>query len=162
MPKDTPAQSLVARLSRGLTTRRLSLDDDHLKNFLHMDSDSLSRRERELVDILYARGEASAREIADALADPEALDSIRVTLGILEKKGIVRHRVDGRRNVYRPCRPTDHARKTAWTRMTRTFFGGSASKALLTLLDMSGDRLDDEEFARLSAWVEARARTRKR
>jgi predicted transcriptional regulator len=127
-----------------------------------MNADALSRRERQLVDMLYARGEASAREITEALREPESLDSIRVTLAILEKKGIISHRVDGRRHVYRPRHPADRARNSAWTRMTRTFFGGSPSKALMTLIDIAGDKLDDEDLARLSAWVEEQARHRKR
>ena len=126
-----------------------------------MSTDPLSRRERQIVDALYALGEGSARDIVEALREPEALDTVRVTLGVLEKKGLVKHRVDGRRNVYRPAQSAEQARRGAWAKMTRTFFGGSQSQALLTLLDMSSDRLDDTDLDRLSEWVEQQTRKRK-
>jgi predicted transcriptional regulator len=125
-------------------------------------SDPLSRRERQIMDVLFALGEGSAREIADAMREPEALDSVRVTLGTLEKKGLARHRVEGRRNVYQPVQSADEARVTAWSRLTRTFFGGSPSRALLALLDMSGERLADQDLDRLAAWVEEQNRRRAR
>jgi BlaI family transcriptional regulator, penicillinase repressor len=123
--------------------------------------DALSRRERQIVEVLYARGEAAARDVALALREPDAVDTIRVTLAVLERKGLVRHRVDGRRNVYRPAQSPEQARRNAWTRMTRTFFGGSSSRAILSLLDMSGDRLNDEELDTLAAWVDQKSRERK-
>jgi len=127
-----------------------------------MDADSLSRRERQVLDVLYTKSEATARGVAEALREPQSLDAVRMTLGILEKKGIITHRRDGRRHVYRPTRPADHARRSAWSRMTRTFFSGSPSKAILSLLDMSGDKLDDDELDQLSAWVKQQARARKK
>ena len=63
--------------------------------------DTLSRRERQIIDALYALGEGGAREIAEAIREPEAYDTVRVTLAVLEKKGLVRYRVDGRRNSAR-------------------------------------------------------------
>lgn len=123
--------------------------------------DTLSRRERQIVDALYTLGEGGAREIADAIREPEAYDTVRVTLAVLEKKGLVRYRVDGRRHVYAPTQPRGEATKSAWRRMLRTFFGGSPGKALIALLDMSGDRLDDAEFERLSKWVNDEAKKRR-
>ena len=113
------------------------------------------------MDVLYAHGEAAAREVAFALREPEAVDTIRVTLAVLEKKGLVRHRVDGRRNVYRPAQSPEQARRNAWSKMTRTFFGGSSSRAILSLLDMSGDRMNDDELDTLAAWVDQKSRERK-
>jgi BlaI family transcriptional regulator, penicillinase repressor len=124
--------------------------------------DLLSRRERQILEALYARGEASAREIADTLREPEALDSIRVTLGVLEKKGVVKHRIDGKRFVYKPASTTEQARRSAWSRMTTTFFAGSPSKAILGMIDLSGDRLSDDDFQRLSEWVAQQARARRK
>lgn len=126
-----------------------------------MSAERLSRRERQIVDALYAMGEGSAREIADAMREPESLDSIRVTLRVLEQKGHVRHRAEGKRHVYAPVQSPEQARRQAWTRLTRTFFGGSASRALLTFLDLSGDRLDDRDLDELSAWVSRQSRRRK-
>lgn len=122
--------------------------------------ESLSRRERQIVDALYALGEGGAREIADALREPESYDSIRVTLGVLERKGLVRFRVDGRRHIYAPSQPRGEASRSAWRRLLRTFFGGSPGRALITLLDMSGDRLADDEFEQLSQWVADQSRRR--
>ena len=123
--------------------------------------DLLSRRERQIIETLHILEEGSAREIAKAMREPEALDSVRVTLGMLEKKGLVRHRVDGRRNVYRPAQSPERARRSAWAQMTRTFFGGSPSDALVALLDMSRERLDDADLDRLAKWVDAQPRRRK-
>lgn len=122
--------------------------------------ESLSRRERQIMDALYALGEGGAREIADALREPESYDSIRVTLGVLERKGLVRFRVDGRRHIYAPSQPRGEASRSAWRRLLRTFFGGSPGRALITLLDMSGDRLADDEFEQLSQWVAEQSRRR--
>jgi BlaI family transcriptional regulator, penicillinase repressor len=124
-------------------------------------SEHLSRRERQIIDTLYALGEGSAREVADALREPEALDTIRVTLGVLERKGHIRHRVDGRRHVYAPVRPKAVESKSAWRRLTRTFFGGSPGRALITFLDQSGDRLADEDLDELSRWVAEQTKRRR-
>jgi BlaI family transcriptional regulator, penicillinase repressor len=133
-----------------------------MKERFHVNPEALSRRERQILESLYGKGEASAREIADALREPDALDSIRITLGVLEKKGVVKHRVDGKRFVYRPTSPTDQARRGAWSRLTTTFFGGSPSKAILGMIDLSGDRLSDDDFERLSEWVARQARARRK
>ena len=127
-----------------------------------MPADPLSRRERQIMDALFALGEGGAREITQAMREPDALDTVRVTLGVLEKKGLVRHRAEGRRYVYLPAQSRDDARRSAFTRLTRTFFGGSAGRALVSLAGMTGDRLADEELDALSAWVAEQARRRKR
>ena len=123
--------------------------------------DTLSKRERQIVDALYALGEGGAREITDALREPEAFDTVRVTLGVLEKKGYVRHRTEGRRNIYQPAQPRDQASRSAWRRMTKTFFGGSPGKALIAFLDESRDRLDEKELDELSRWVASQSKKRK-
>ena len=123
--------------------------------------ETLSKRERQIVDALYAMGEGGAREITDALREPHAFDTVRVTLGVLEKKGLVRHRTEGRRHIYQPAQPKDQASRSAWKRLTRTFFGGSPGRALITFLDESRDRLDDDELDELQKWVVAQAKRRK-
>lgn len=126
-----------------------------MKNIFH----SLSRRERQILDTLFALGEGGAREIAGAMGEPEALDSVRVTLGLLERKGVLRHRTEGRRHIYVPTQSPDGARRSAWKEMTRTFFGGSASRALLALVDMSGDQLAPKDLEALAALVSEKARS---
>ena len=121
----------------------------------------LSKRERQIMDALYALGEGGAREITNALREPQAFDTVRVTLGVLEKKGFVRHRTDGRRHIYQPAQPKDQASRSAWRRLTRTFFGGSPGRALIAFLGEAQDKLDDEELDELQRWVATQSKRRK-
>ncbi|MEP6687965.1 MAG: BlaI/MecI/CopY family transcriptional regulator [Gemmatimonadales bacterium] len=118
----------------------------------------LSRRERQIMDVLYRLGETGASEVVDHLPDHPAYNSVRVTLGILERKGVVRHRRDGNRYVYTPTVPAEAVRESALRHLVRTFFRGSPSKAVLTLLDSPSTRLSEEELNELAAWVEAAKR----
>jgi predicted transcriptional regulator len=118
----------------------------------------LSRRERQIMDVLYRLGEAGAGDIVQHLPDRPAYNSVRVTLGILERKGVVRHRREGTRYVYAPTVPAERARDSALRHVVRTFFRGSSSKAVLTLLDSPSTRLSPEELNELAAWVEAAKR----
>lgn len=118
----------------------------------------LSRRERQIMDILYRLGEAGAAEVVAHLPDRPAYNSVRVTLGILERKGVVRHRREGSRYVYSPTQPAEAVRESALRHLVRTFFRGSPSKAVLTLLDSPSTRLSEEELNELAAWVEAAKR----
>ena len=118
----------------------------------------LSRRERQIMDIIYRLGEAGAAEVVEHLPDRPAYNSVRVTLGILERKGVVRHRREGARYVYAPTVPAERARESALRHVVRTFFRGSPSKAALTLLDSASTRLSAEELDELTAWVEAAKR----
>ena len=118
----------------------------------------LSRRERQIMDVLYRLGEAGAAEVVEHLPDRPAYNSIRVTLGILERKGIVRHRREGNRYVYTPTVPAEAMRESALRHLVRTLFRGSSSKAVLTLLDSPSTRLSKEELNQLAAWVEAAKR----
>jgi predicted transcriptional regulator len=120
----------------------------------------LSRRERQIMDVLYRLGEAGAAEVVEHLSDRPSYNSVRVTLGILERKGVVRHRREGARYVYSPTVPAERARESALRHVVRTFFRGSPSKAVLTLLDSPSTRLSPEELSELAAWVDA-ARRRK-
>ena len=124
-------------------------------------TETLSKRERQIVDALYAMGEGGAREITDALREPQAFDTVRVTLGVLEKKGLVRHRVEGRRHIYQPAQPRDQASRSAWRRLTRTFFGGSPGKALIAFLGEAQDRLNDHELDELQRWVATQSKRRR-
>ena len=118
----------------------------------------LSRRERQIMDVLYRLGEAGAAEVVDHLPDRPAYNSVRVTLGILERKGVVRHRREANRYLYTPTVPAEAMRESALRHLVRTFFRGSSSKAVLTLLDSPSTRLSPEELSELAAWVEAAKR----
>ena len=117
----------------------------------------LSRRERQIVDAVYALGEATVAEVVDHLDEPEAYDSIRVILGNLDRKGLLSHRREGRSYVYAPAIPREKARRPAMSHLLETFFAGSSSRAILAFLDMSRDELTAEELERISAWIDRRA-----
>jgi len=117
----------------------------------------LSRRERQIVDILYARGRATAAEVLSALPDPPSYSAVRAMLRILEEKGHVRHEQDGPRYIYLPTIGHENAKKSAMRHMLQTFFDGSASQAISTLLDDQDARLSDAELDRLAGLI-AKAR----
>ena len=115
-------------------------------------NDPLSRRERQILDILYAKSSATAAEVKDALPDPPSYSAVRALLRILEEKGHAHHKTDGTRYVYLPSIPRESARHSALSRIVQTFFDGSAAQAAAALVD-SGS-LSDEELTRLSAMIE--------
>jgi predicted transcriptional regulator len=111
-------------------------------------ADPLSRRERQIMDVIYARGQATAAEVTAALADPPSYSAVRALLRILEQKGHLRHQQDGPRYVFLPTVPRDRARRSALRNLVRTFFDGSSAQAAAALIDQS--QLSDEDFQRLS------------
>jgi predicted transcriptional regulator len=113
----------------------------------------LSRRERQIIDILYAQGRATAAEVQTALPDPPSYSAVRAMLRILEEKGHVRHEQDGPRYVYVPMVARDNAKRSALRHMLRTFFDGSAEQAISALLDDSSARLSDAELDRLARLI---------
>ena len=115
-------------------------------------TEGLSRRERQILDILYARGSGTAAEVQQALPDPPSYSAVRALLRILEEKGHARHESQGTRYVYLPSVSRERARHSALTRIVKTFFEGSAAQAAAALLD-SGS-LSDDELARLSALID--------
>ena len=117
----------------------------------HLD---LSRRERQIVDILYSQGRATAAEVQAALPDPPSYSAVRAMLRILEEKGHVRHEQDGPRYVYLPTVARDSAKKSALRHMLQTFFDGSAAQAISALLDDSSTRLSDRDLDRLARMIE--------
>src|ERR1051325_11295048 len=98
---------------------------------------SLSRRERQIIDILYRKKAATALEVLEALPDPPSYSAVRAALRILEEKGHVRHEKQGAKYVFIPTLDRNKARRTAVRHLIQTFFDGSAEKAASTLLDMS-------------------------
>lgn len=117
-----------------------------------LDLGRLSARERQIMDILYAEGEASAASVRDRLADAPGYSAVRTLLRILEDKGFVHHVQDGPRYIYRPTLAREQVRTSALSRVLRTFFDGSREQAVAALLDQ--DRLSPEEHARLRRLID--------
>ena len=113
----------------------------------------LSRRERQIMDVIYRRGRATAAEVLEDIPDPPSYSAVRAMLRLLEEKGHVRHEQDGPRYVFMPIVNRDRARKSALTHVVRTFFDGSATEAVAALLN-DGGKLSDAELDRLSAMIE--------
>jgi BlaI family transcriptional regulator, penicillinase repressor len=119
----------------------------------------LSRRERQIIDILYTQGRCTAAEVQAALPDPPSYSAVRAMLRILEEKGHVRHEQDGPRYVYLPTVARDNAKRSALRPMLRTFFDGSAEQAISALLDDASTKLSDAELDRLSRLIAQARRT---
>jgi predicted transcriptional regulator len=115
---------------------------------------ALSRREREMMDIVYRSGRATANEVLEQLPDPPSYSAVRTTLSILEEKGLLKHELDGKRYVYRPRLARDKARKGAIDHLVSTFFDGSAAGAVLALLDQPGFEMSPEELDRMAKRIE--------
>jgi predicted transcriptional regulator len=118
------------------------------------EKDTLSRRERQIMDVLYRLGSATAAEVQENIADAPSYSAIRALLRILVEKGHARHSYDGPRYVYSPVVSRPVAQKSALRQLVKTFFNGSASNAVAALLDMSGKDLSDSELDRLAEIVE--------
>ncbi len=114
----------------------------------------LSRRETEMMDIIYQSGRATAAEVRDKMQQPPSYSAVRATLRILEDKGHLRHEQDGPRYVYLPTVSRASARKSAVRHLIDTFFDGSAQRAVAALLDADEAQLSREELDRLSAMIE--------
>ena len=122
-----------------------------MKNAAH---EHLSRRERQIMDALFALGRASAAEVLEAMPDPPSYSAVRAMLRLLEEKGLVRHEQEGQRYIYVPTVSRERARRSALTRLVQTFFGGSAEQAVAALLDMERSKLDDAQLDRLANMIE--------
>ena len=118
------------------------------------DAAQLSRRERQIMEIVWERGRATAAEVRAHMPDPPSYSAVRAQLRILEDKGHLRHEQDGPRYVFLPTVPREEASETALRKLVRTFFGGSPEGAMAALLDLEGDHLDDEALERLSELIE--------
>jgi BlaI family transcriptional regulator, penicillinase repressor len=117
----------------------------------------LTRRERQIMDILYRRGRATAGEVMADLPGGPSYSTVRTQLRVLESKGHVRHQEEGLRFVYMPAVPRHTARKSALRHLVDTFFDGSTEKVVGALLGGEGTRLSEEELQRIAELV-ARAK----
>jgi predicted transcriptional regulator len=119
----------------------------------------LSRRERQIMDVLYAQGRATAAEVQAAMPDPPSYSAVRAMLRILEEKGHVRHEQDGPRYVFRPTVARENAKRSALRHMLKTFFDGSTEQAISALLDEPSAKLSEAELERLARLIEQARRT---
>jgi len=117
-------------------------------------NDDLSRRERQILHILYRKRRASAMEVLEALTNPPGYSAVRTLLRILESKGHVRHTKQGARFIYMPVLPHENAAVRAIRQVVNTFFGGSAEKAVMTLLSDEDLPLSEEELERLTQLID--------
>lgn len=121
------------------------------------DTPSLSRRERQIMDILYRRGRATAAEVMEDLPGTPHSSTVRTQLRVLERKGFVRHEEERLRYVYTPTIRRQSARKSALSHLVKTFFDGSVENVVAALLGGEGARVTDDELARIASMV-AKAR----
>jgi predicted transcriptional regulator len=113
----------------------------------------LSRRERQIMDVIYRRGSATAADVHENLPDAPSYSAVRALLRILEDKGHLTHSQDGPRYLYAPVVPRDAARQSALRNIVRTFFDGSATEAVAALLDMSNGKLSSGELDDLAGLI---------
>jgi BlaI family penicillinase repressor len=117
-------------------------------------TDTLSRREREMMNIIFARGRATATDVMDAMDDPPTYSAVRATLRVLEQKGHLKHQHDGTRYVYLPTVNRERVRLSALDQLLATFFDGSAANVVATLIERQKANMTDEELGRLSTLID--------
>ncbi len=114
----------------------------------------MSRRERQIMDVVYRLGRATAAEVHSELPDPPSYSTVRALLRVLEEKGHLRHKQDGPRYVFIPTLSRDKARKSALSQLVQIFFEGSTEQAVAALLDLPGDKLSAEQLDSLSRLID--------
>lgn len=115
---------------------------------------NLSRRERQIMDIIYELNEATAAQVLERLPNPPSYSAVRALLRVLEEKGHLSHKQDGPRYVFVPTLPRDEARENALKHLVNTFFDGSTEKVVAALLDISDEKLSEDDYQRLSRLIE--------
>ena len=114
----------------------------------------LGRRERQVLETVYALGEASVAEVLEALPDPPSYSAVRAILNTLEQKGHLRRKKSGKKFLYLPTVSRERARRSALKNMLSTFFSGSAVQAMSSLIEMNQENLPEEDLARLAKMIE--------
>ena len=115
---------------------------------------TLTRRERQIMDVLYRRGRVSAADVMAELSGEPNYSTVRTQLRVLEDKGHVVHEEDGVRYVYAPAVPRHAARKSALKHLVETFFDGSAEQVVAAVLGGEASRLSDEDLERISSLID--------
>ncbi len=119
---------------------------------------TLSRREREMMDIIYAKGRASAAEVLEAMSEPPSYSAVRATLRVLVDKGHLQHQREGTKYIYKPTISPSRARETALRHVMQTFFDGSVRNVVAALVDLDKSDLSDDEVRKLEDLIEAARR----
>jgi BlaI family penicillinase repressor len=114
---------------------------------------NLSRRERQIMDILHAKGQATAAEVLAAMPEPPSYSAVRALLRILEEKGYAKHHREGARYVFLPRTSPETARRSALKRVVSTFFQGSVTQAMAALLESADATLSDKELSKLQELI---------
>ena len=118
----------------------------------------LSRRESQIMDIVYKLEKATVSDVVARMPDEPLYNSVRVTMSILEEKGYLKHARSGRQYVYSPTRPQEQVGLSELKHLLSTFFKGSTSRAILTLLELPGSRLSEGDLDEISQWIETAKR----
>ncbi len=118
------------------------------------EQNNLSRRERQIMDIIYERGAATAAQVMDNMPDPPSYSAVRALLRVLEEKGHLTHKQEGNKYVFLPTLARETARQDALEHLLKTFFDNSTEKVVAALLDISEDQLSAEDYERLSELIE--------
>jgi BlaI family transcriptional regulator, penicillinase repressor len=121
---------------------------------MSLKNQQLSRRERQIMDILYRRGKSSAAEVREAMPDAPSYSAVRAMLRILEEKGHVKHQAEGLKYVYSPALAREKAIRSALRHLMTTFFDDSPEQIVAALLDVSSTRLTREELDRMAQMIE--------
>jgi BlaI family penicillinase repressor len=122
---------------------------------------NLSRRERQVMDVVYAQGSVSAQQVLEKLPSPPSYSAVRAALSLLEKKGLLRHVRRGMRYFFEPTVPADNARVPALRRVMETFFNNSAESVVATLINGDALKITDDELDRLEKMIRSARRNRK-
>src|SRR5712691_6821549 len=115
---------------------------------------TLSRRERQIMDVLYRKESATAAEVLESLPDPPGYSAVRALLRILEQKGHIRHEESDGKYVFMPTVHREKAKRSAIRHLVQTFFDGSSEEAVAALLDSSSSKLSDKELDRLQGLID--------
>jgi predicted transcriptional regulator len=115
---------------------------------------NLSRRERQIMDVIYELNEATAAQVLERLPNPPSYSAVRALLRVLEEKGHLNHKQDGPRYVFVPTLPREEARQSALKHLLDTFFDGSTEEVMAALLDISEEKLSEDDYKRLSELIE--------
>ena len=118
-------------------------------------SQNLSRRERQIMDVIYARGTATSAEVLKALPNPPSYSCVRALLRILEDKGYLHHREEGQRYVFLPMESREKASRSALQRVVQTFFDGSLVNAVSALVDAGDAKLTPDELKKIEAIIKS-------
>lgn len=142
-------------VSDGFGKKRFGLD---IRRFDPLDNKpvahGLARREQQIMDVIHLLGEASVGEVHERLSDPPSYSAVRTMIRHLESKGLLKHRQDGKRYVYRPTQSRTTAGKSALRKLLNVFFSGSPSEAVAAILDVQGRQIDQQELDRIEALIQ--------